>query len=631
MAAMRRPWPVGVRRARRIAAVVCAGGLWLGCAAWICAPSARSPIHGRIVGASIGLGHRLAAGLAPGLGGAAAPATGAPRFPPPARREDVGVVIVGGGIAGLTAGWRLLRSGWSDFALLELEASVGGNARGARMAPAGDGGEMVEHPWAAHYVPLPSAENVLLRDLLADAGAVVASGSSGAPRWETSLVCPLPVERLFAPEAPDADGARARAGSGRWLECADGLLPSHLLTDDDRAQLRRLRAAVAAEADGRDGARRFAVPVAHSLVDARAIALDRTPALRWLTSVNVTSERVLWWAEYGMRDDYGVALRDASAWALVHYFAARDSDERLEGADGNGWLVRFLARAAGSRVRTRALVTAVVPLARQSKALSAARGERASGGATVRYWDEAAGESVELRARRVIYAAPRFTAKHIVNGYTPSRAANFTYAPWVVANVGLRAPPPAERQPVSRALRALASRALGGAADGGGSAWGYRACDSVIYNGPGGAPVGEGGGGLGYALTTSHAARARRSRWRSLLALLWPPAWPERRAAVLTHFTALTDLEPAAARAWLLGTSWAYWRERVLAELEVAHAGIRALVTRVDVAFLAHAMVRPTVGFVWGDARRLAAVPHASVVHWAHSDMSGLSLVEEAV
>jgi hypothetical protein len=44
---------------------------------------------------------------------------------------------------------------------------------------------------------------------------------------------------------------------------------------------------------------------------------------------------------------------------------------------------------------------------------------------------------------------------------------------------------------------------------------------------------------------------------------------------------------------------------------------------------LGHAMVRPTVGFLSSEARRSASwVPPG--IHLAHSDISGLSLFEEA-
>ena len=39
----------------------------------------------------------------------------------PENWENVGLVIVGGGVAGLSAAWRLRQAGFTDFVLLELE------------------------------------------------------------------------------------------------------------------------------------------------------------------------------------------------------------------------------------------------------------------------------------------------------------------------------------------------------------------------------------------------------------------------------------------------------------------------------------------------------------------------------
>src|SRR6185436_16036027 len=64
----------------------------------------------------------------------------------PARR--VPIVIVGGGIAGLSAGWELDRRGHRDFIVLELERDAGGNSRSSE-------NDVTSYPWAAHYVPVP--------------------------------------------------------------------------------------------------------------------------------------------------------------------------------------------------------------------------------------------------------------------------------------------------------------------------------------------------------------------------------------------------------------------------------------------------------------------------------------------
>ena len=50
-------------------------------------------------------------------------------FAPTTRVEKHAVVIVGGGIAGLSAAWRLHKRGLTDFILLEMNEQPGGNSR----------------------------------------------------------------------------------------------------------------------------------------------------------------------------------------------------------------------------------------------------------------------------------------------------------------------------------------------------------------------------------------------------------------------------------------------------------------------------------------------------------------------
>ena len=50
---------------------------------------------------------------------------------------------------------------------------------------------------------------------------------------------------------------------------------------------------------------------------------------------------------------------------------------------------------------------------------------------------------------------------------------------------------------------------------------------------------------------------------------------------------------------------------------------------RIDVYRWGHAMVTPLPGFIWGGARAKASEPLGRVV-FAHSDLSGIALLEEA-
>ena len=119
------------------------------------------------------------------------------------------IVIVGGGIAGLSAAWRLAKRGLRDFVLLEMEPQAGGNARWGE-------NEVSAFPWAAHYVPVPGRTAGLVRELFADLGVF-----DGRQFDERHLVH-APRERLFI--------------HGRWQE---GLEPAVGPSRRDRDQIAR--------------------------------------------------------------------------------------------------------------------------------------------------------------------------------------------------------------------------------------------------------------------------------------------------------------------------------------------------------------------------------------------------------
>jgi NADPH-dependent 2,4-dienoyl-CoA reductase/sulfur reductase-like enzyme len=97
---------------------------------------------GEIVGASDVFGHRLRDGLRVEVS--------------PDAWSKVPLVIVGGGVAGLTAAWRLQKSGFKDFVLIELESAPGGTSRSGS-------NRLISFPWGAHYIPAPMKENAAAR------------------------------------------------------------------------------------------------------------------------------------------------------------------------------------------------------------------------------------------------------------------------------------------------------------------------------------------------------------------------------------------------------------------------------------------------------------------------------------
>ncbi len=488
--------PVGISRRAFLGALAAAPFV-------ACARKTERPVAGGFVDDGGARGHRLRDRAA----------SEAPR-----RTERVPLVIVGGGIAGLSAAWRLRRRGFAEFVLLEMEDHAGGNARWGE-------NDVSAYPWAAHYVPVPGARAAWVRELFEDLGVL----RNGA--WDPRMLVSQPRERIFR--------------WGRWHEGFEAALAQ---TPADRDEFRRFGEEMA-EMRATGG---FTIPSAPA---ARPSPLDGVSMARWMDERGYRSPGLRWYVDYACRDDYGASLAATSAWAGVHYFAARPPDDESPGPltwpEGNGWITRRLLERVGAHVRTGAPVHRV---------------ERAGSGVRVLAGD------TEYRAEAVVWAAPSFLAPYVVEG---APAARFASSPWLTANLTL------DRWPAEHGFE---------------PAW-----DNVIHGSP----------SLGYVAAThqTHAFRPERTVW--------------------TYYHALAAHPPAEARALLLRRGWAEWKEAILADLERAHPDIRRCVSRIDVMRMGHAMVAPTPGFL-SDPARQALIRSPGPVFYAHSDLSGLSLFEEA-
>jgi protoporphyrinogen oxidase len=468
------------------------------------------------------------------------------------------VAIVGGGIAGLSAAWWLQKHGLTDYILLELEPQLGGNSSYGQNS-------VSAYPWGAHYLPVPNADAVHVNMLLEELG-VITGYRNGIPVFDDYHVCHDPEERLFI--------------RGRWQE---GLLPKVGATREDLQQYDRFFAQMEAyrTARGRDGRPAFALPLDGSSRDEAYLTLDAMSMAEWLQANNYTSEKLLWYVNYACRDDYGSTLANTSAWAGIHYFAARRSQGLgadglpLQGGavltwpQGNGWLVQQMQqRLCGTLCNSAAVVSI-----RQEGNVAC----------IVDYLDTATDTMRRILAGHVIFAAPQFIAQHIVQGYAEAAQPflrEAQYAPWLVTNLTLRQLPDDGR--------------------------GEPLCwDNVPYDSP----------SLGYVVATHQGLGTTLGK------------------TVVTHYHPLADRPAAQARAWAYKQPAASWVQQVLADMEKMHPGISADVEAADLCLWGHGMITPHPGFVWGrngnSARQAAQQPFGRV-HFAHSDLSGISIFEEA-
>jgi hypothetical protein len=488
---------------------------------------------GELIGTSHAIGHRLREG-----GIAQATET---------RRAKV--VIVGAGISGLSAAWRLRKAGFDEFELLELEGRPGGNARWGENA-------VSRYPWGSHYVTLPTREARATRLLLAELDVLKGNPDAERPVYEERALCQAPQERLYR--------------NGTWEE---GLAPLAGRSNAEAADWQRFQERMHAfqSMRGRDGRPAFAIPLEFSSRDPALLALDRLTMHDWLRGEGLVSEAVHWLVNYACRDDYGCDYRDVSAWAGIHYFASRgaasrdtDAEAVLTWPEGNGFVVRSLMERYRFPVTAGALVHRI---------------EDGAKGVTLGVYLAAEKRSVEIRAERVIWAAPFQFAARALAGAPPALVdalRSYDYAPWLTANLTLSEPPYVHHgAPLS---------------------W-----DNVIYD----------SASLGYVVATHQGVATRPG------------------PTVLTWFLPLAGQAPAEGRKRLLNGTRAQWAEAALADLAKPHPEIRSITQRVDVFANGHAMVRPRPGLIWGDARRTITA-HRGRLHFAHADASGISIFEES-
>jgi len=390
----------------------------------------------------------------------------------------------------------------------------------------------------------------------------------GQPVYDERHLCHSPQERLFI--------------GGQWH---DGLLPPvEALPAEQRAntQAQYAQFSAAVRRAGEGGA--FSMPTARSAWRPALDALDAVTFAHWLDVQGLNAPALRWYLDYCCRDDYGAGAAQVSAWAGIHYFASRhgfhapgESNEERDGVltwpEGNAWLSQRLAAPLGDRLHTGCIALRV----------SESRFE-----ASVDVWNVRAQQIERWTAPQVVLALPLFIAARLLEAPPTAltqAVATMRHAPWLVANLQLE--------------QALDDR------PGAPPSW-----DNVAYSAelPGSAA-------LGYVDAMHQSTR------------------PHPGPTVLTAYWALGGDSAAqlqAQRARLLNEPWSVWAQTVVAELSRVHPDLPRKLKQVDLMRYGHAMSIPVPLVRSSTALRALAEPQRRV-QFAHSDLSGYSVFEEAL
>jgi hypothetical protein len=336
-------------------------------------------------------------------------------LPAPSSVIETDVAILGSGIAGLAAAWKLNKLGHKNALMID-GPQPDGNAAGGRF---GD----LEYPTGGHYLPLPSPESVHVREILYDLGIILRDPMAEKPYYDERYVLHGPEERLLY--------------KGRWQE---GFIPTTGVPTEELAQHKRFFAEVdrLRMLRGSDGKRVFVFPTVESSSDPAFDGLDRITLKDWLDQNGYSSPTLHWYLNYCCRDDYGTRYDKVSAWAGLHYYCSRWG--QAANAGNGAWLTwpggmqpvaTAMARASGIR----RMAGTAVSLKKTPTGVEALCFALEDG--VARTW--------LVRARKAICAMPTYVAARVVQdiasyGFDAKLHAP-SYAPWMVANFLMKAFP----------------------------------------------------------------------------------------------------------------------------------------------------------------------------------------------
>jgi hypothetical protein len=190
-------------------------------------------------------------------------------------------------------------------------------------------------------------------------------------------------------------------------------------------------------------------------------------------------------------------------------------------------------------------------------------------------FDEEKNQSKTIHAEKVILATPQYINQYLLSRKTIEMD-KFNYSPWIVATIVIERFPASEGAPLS---------------------W-----ENIIFQGK----------GLGYVYNQHQNLSHLESPF------------------VITYYRALDGKDLKENRKKLLKNSDDYWKEEIISDIKSAHPEIEQYILSIELFKRGHGMISPSVDFIFSDAIWDAAKPIDNKIFFAHTDLSGISLFEEA-
>ncbi len=356
--------------------------------------------------------------------------------------------------------------------------------------------------------------------------------------------------------------------NGHWQ---DGLVPSFGVPETDLKQIAGFLSKMQQFRleKGSDGKDAFAIPVNNSSTDIQYRKLDEITMKQWMEINGFTSTYLQWYVNYCTRDDFGTCYHECSAWAGIHYFAGR------KGVASNATYSDVLTWPEGNGFLVSKLEKAV-----QQNILTGSLVigvELKEEKVVVKYLDVAKKEVRAVIAEHCILCVPQFVAARLLKDKNRVEIIKqkFRYTPWMVVNI------------VTPTLEERSGEVM---------SW-----DNVIYNSQ----------SLGYVNATHQLLQQQVPRKN------------------LTYYLPLTSKDPSSARKEASEITHDEWVQLLINDLKIVHPDIEDKMEEVNITLWGHAMAQPLPGMIHGGLRNQLSESIAGKIHFAHTDLAGISIFEE--
>ncbi|MEL1252894.1 NAD(P)-binding protein [Flavobacterium sp. DGU38] len=320
-------------------------------------------------------------------------------------------------------------------------------------------------------------------------------------------------------------------------------------------------------AKGADQKYLFDIPMYLSSEDENARNLDKITMQKWFENNNFKSKPLFNYIDYCCKDDFGLGIEFVSAWAGIHYFAGRKQDSVADKNDSVLTWPEGNARLAGHLKKYTEKKTLKNHLVYEVKV--------ENNKVVAKAFDDVKKVSVEIIADKVIMATPQFVNQYLIKNRKEFTKA-FHYTPWLLATLTVNDLSDNFSFPLS---------------------W-----DNVIYDAK----------GLGYVYAQHQTLNQVQEK------------------KVITYYYSFSSGDLKKTRKEIYKKDKEYWKQVVFDDLKIAHPDIEEYTEEMEVFILGHGMISPVPDFIFGQAKENAAKNIENRIYFAHTDLSGISIFEEA-